>query len=46
MHDSNGGYQQPNSNGGMNGYGNNDHNDMMAGGDDDSYGAIGMKEDG
>jgi len=45
MNDSNGGYQG-NGNGGMNGYGSNDHNEMMGGGDDDSYGAIGMKEDG
>jgi hypothetical protein len=45
MNDENGGYQA-NGNGGMNGYGNNDQNDMMGGGDDESYGAIGMKEDG
>jgi hypothetical protein len=45
MNDSNGGYQT-NGNGGMNGYGNNDQNDMMGGVDEDSYGAIGMKEDG
>jgi hypothetical protein len=44
MNDSSGAYQA-NGNGGMNGYG-NDQNDMMGGVDDDSYGAIGMKEDG